>query len=311
MTLTQLAYFVRIAEAQSLSKAAAIVRVAQPALSRQLRNLEAELGTPLFVRHAWGVTLTAAGDVLLARARRTLMEAEGARDAVQALAGQVSGDVTVGVPTSLATSFLPALAEAIHLRYPKLRARFIDGFSALLHARTLSGELDLAILYQDRAMGPLRTSLLLTERLVLVGPPGANVTPGPAAQMLDGRRLIIAARPNRLRLIVDQALLGSAAPEILEVDSLPATLAMIERGAGFTILPFSAVAAEARRGAVAVSSLDEPRFSRILVLARSMEREPTPALAAVESEVRDLVEQMSDTLAWQPLAIAAPERGQS
>ncbi|HYG28511.1 MAG TPA: LysR substrate-binding domain-containing protein [Caulobacteraceae bacterium] len=305
MTLTQLAYFVRIAEAQSLSKAAAIVRVAQPALSRQLRNLEAELGTPLLVRHPWGVTLTAAGDVLLARARRTLAEAEAARDAVQALAGQVSGTVTVGVPTSLATSFLPALAAAVHLRYPKLRARFIDGFSALLHARTLSGELDLAILYQDRAMGPLRTSLLLTERLVLVGPPGSKVPPGPVGEMLDGRRLIIAARPNRLRLIVDQALLGSAAPDILEVDSLPATLAMVERGAGFTILPYSAVAAEAQRGAVTVSRLDEPTLSRTLVLARAMEREPTPAIAAVESEVRDLVEQMSESLAWQALAIAA------
>lgn len=304
MTLAQLAYFIRIAEAQSLSKAAAVVRVAQPALSRQIRNLEVELGTPLFVRHAWGVTLTAAGEVLLAKARRTLMEAEAAREAVQALVGDVSGTVAIGVPTSLASSFLPVLAEALQRRYPKLRARLVDGFSALLHGRTLSGELDLAILYQDRSIKPLRASPLLTERLVMVGPPGETVKPGPAMSMFDGRRLIIAARPNRLRLIVDQARLGAAAREIIDVDSLPATLAMVERGVGFTILPYSAVASEVARGVVSVWSLDDPALSRTLVLARPIEREPTPAIAAVESEVRALVEQMSDRLRWQPLGVA-------
>ncbi|HRE44026.1 MAG TPA: LysR family transcriptional regulator, partial [Terricaulis sp.] len=100
MTLTQLANFIRIAELQSLSKAALVVGVAQPALSRQLRTLEAEMGSPLFVRHAWGVALTPAGETLLARARRVLAEAESARDAVQALAKRPTGRISLGVPAS-------------------------------------------------------------------------------------------------------------------------------------------------------------------------------------------------------------------
>jgi LysR family nitrogen assimilation transcriptional regulator len=91
MTLQQLANFVRIVELQSFSKTAAVIRIAQPALSRQVRNLEIELASPLLVRHGWGVTPTAAGELLLERARRLLAEAEGARDALLALSAEPSG----------------------------------------------------------------------------------------------------------------------------------------------------------------------------------------------------------------------------
>lgn len=303
MTLVQLANFVRIAEIGSLSKAAAVLRIAQPALSRQMRNLEEELGSSLLVRHAWGVSLTAAGDALLSRARRTLLEAEAARNAVAALAEQPSGRVVIGVPTSLAAALIPTLAAALDEKYPRLVAHFIDGFSAVLHARTLSGEIDLSALYEDRPSGPLHTSPLLAETLMLVGPAGASVEPAPVAEMLADLRLILPARPNRLRLIIDEALLPNARRrlDLLEVDSLPATIGMVEQGAGFTVLPYSAVAVEVARGAVKAWPVEGLALSRTLLLARSVDRPPTPSISVVEGEIRSLVRRLAEPLRWRAL----------
>ena len=309
MTLVQLAHFVRIAELQSLSKAAAIVRIAQPALSRQVRNLERELGADLLVRHAWGVSLTPAGEVLLARARRLLAEADDARDAVNALSAQPSGRVALGVPTSVATTLLPPLAAGLREAYPRLQPYFVDGFSAALHARTLSGELDLALLYEDRSIGPLATAPLLDEALMIVAPAGGRSDGEvPLAAGLAGQTLIIGAHPNRLRRIVDEALGAAAGPErILEVDSLSATIAMVEGGLGLTLLPYSAVARDVARGAVAVQAVSAPAPRRTLLLARPVDRPPTPAVTAVETTLRTLVETLAPELRWRPLGRGGPK----
>ncbi len=300
MTLTQLANFIRIAELQSLSKAALVVGVAQPALSRQLRALEAEMGSPLFVRHAWGVALTPAGETLLARARRVLAEAESARDAVQALAKRPTGRISLGVPASVGPSLLPQLAPLLRKKYPDLRPSFVDGFSAAQHERVVSGDLDLAILYSDRTIGPLPTTPLLTEDLMLVGPAGAKVRVGAAADMLRDRPLILPSRPNRLRLLVDETAFAPSTPP-LEVDSLPAMIALVESGAGFTVLPYSAVADAAERGAVQLWPLADPPLTRTLVLVRAPERHASPAVQAVEEEIATLTSALAERMRWRAL----------
>lgn len=303
MTLVQLANFVRIAELQSLSKAAAVIRIAQPALSRQLRHLEDELGAPLVVRHAWGVSLTASGEALLDRARRVLREAEGARDAVHALAADPAGRVAVGVPTTFATVLLPELGAVLSEKYPRLRPHFVDGFSAVLHARTLSGDLDVAALYDDRALGPLTTSPLLSEPLLLVGRPRPTAERATATELLAQGPLIVPARPNRLRLIIDAALSKdeTESPRLLEVDSLPAIVRMVRRGAGFSVLPYSSVVEEVERGELTVWPLDAPGFARTLLLVRPVDRQPTAAVLAVELEIRRLVRNLAERVRWTPL----------
>ncbi|MDP3746544.1 MAG: LysR substrate-binding domain-containing protein [Phenylobacterium sp.] len=302
MTLVQLANFIRIAELQSLSKAAAVIRIAQPALSRQLRHLETELGTALLLRHARGVSLTSAGEAFLARARRVLAEADGARDAVNALAANPTGRVVLGVPTSLATVLLPALAAVLREKYPKLRPRLVDGFSAVLHARTIAGELDLAALYDDRAVGPLATSPLLDEDLVLVGPSDVLIPPGPSVRVMAQSPLILPARPNRLRLIVDAGLSAEILHEadIVEVDSLPAIIAMVSQGMGFTVLPQSSVASELAAGRLQTWPL-APKLTRTLLLVRPVDRQPSAAVTAVEFEVRALVRDLGPKVGWRPL----------
>ncbi|WP_312164024.1 LysR substrate-binding domain-containing protein [Phenylobacterium sp.] len=307
MTLTHLSNFIRIAELQSLSKAAAVIRIAQPALSRQIRQLEAELRAPLLIRHAWGVSLTPAGEVLLDHARRIVRDMEGLRDAVHAVATELRGRVALGVPVSIAGALLPPLATALSQRHPGLRLHMIDGFSAGLHALTISGELDLAVLYDDRAMGPVLTAPLLTENLVLVTHPDVRVEGSTTAEMLAGRTLILPARPNRLRLIVDEVLaeLDPSSLRIIEFDSLSALTGLVVRGTGCTVLPYSAVAEHVARKDLAVWPLSRPQLSRTLLLARPLQKQRTAAIAAVESELGRLVGELAEPMRWLPIAARA------
>ncbi len=307
MTLIQLNYFIRIAELKSLSKAAAALRIAQPALSRQVRNLELELGSVLLVRHAWGVTPTHAGELLIDRARKILLDVEEVQDSIAALLAEPRGRVSIGTPTSLARAMIPPLARALREKHPHLRPYFVDGFSATLHARMLVGELDLAVLYEDRAMGPIATRPLLSERLMVIS---AAIDPVPnvfSLARLKAEGLALPARPNRLRLIADQYFGQSAEDEvgITEVDSLPALIALVRQGGLRTLLPYSAVVEEVERGELCAVELKDLDFLRVLVLARPFGRPPSAAVQAVETEIALLVEGLAASFHWTPLA--APE----
>src|SRR6266487_2057204 len=105
--LQQLAYFLAVAETRHFTRAADQVRVAQPSLSKQIKNLERELGAPLFSRARGNVALTPAGETLLPLARRILADADSARVEVQELAGLRRGRLRLGATPSLCTGLLP------------------------------------------------------------------------------------------------------------------------------------------------------------------------------------------------------------
>lgn len=307
MTLVQLANFIRIAELRNLSKAAAVLRIAQPALSRQVRLLEAELGTALLLRHPWGVEPTEAGEAFLTHAREVLRSVELAKDAVEGLSAEPSGRVAVGVPATLASCILPPLALRLRARFPRLRPQFVDDFSTGLHARIHAGELDLAVLYEERAMGPLATEPLLREPLMLIHAPlsGARLP----LELLQLGPIVLSTQPSRLREIVDEVLSEQNVDPalILEVDSLPAIMGMVARGVGCTLLPFSTVQAEVARGELVASPLPADR-SRTLLLARPLVRLPSTAIVATSNEIKTIVRELAESHHWIPLG-AVPQGG--
>jgi len=302
VNLAQLGNFLRVVEEQSFSKAASIVRIAQPALSRQVRALEADLGAPLLVRHAWGVTPTPAGEALADSARRILQDVQAARDAVSAIDTEPSGEVTLGAPSSIAAALFPALLRTLKAKYPRIRPRFIDELSAPLHQRTLRGERDLAILHNRRAMGPLSVTPLLHEGIGLVGQP--DLLAGfetPATEVLKALPLILPTRPNWSRALMDEVMGGDPANLVAEVDCLPAALPMVASGEGFTLLPFCAVHAWVERGELGWIGLAAPEFQRELMLARPPDRRPSPATIALEREIRRQVEALQSVMRWRCL----------
>lgn len=299
MTLNQIANFLRVVELQSVSKAAAMIRLAQPALSRQIRALEEELGAPLLIRHGWGVTPTAAGDAFAAEARKILTAVEVARDAVHLQSADPVGRVMLGMPMSLAPALLPPLTAVLRERYPGLRGHFIDGAGLELHRRLLDGELDIAVLYDDRGLGPVHVTPLLTERLVLVGPPDAVVDPAlSSGELVRSLPLILPSRPNRHRLLVEHLAGDGAANVVLEVEANAAILAMVESGQGYTVTTYSGVASQIAKGDARAFALDHPDAWRTLVLARLAGRQPTASIAAVEAELHALVAALAPAMRW-------------
>lgn len=306
MDVRHLDHFLRVADLQSLSRAASVLRVAQPALSRQIKALEEELGVQLLHRHGWGVTPTSAGLVLVEHARRVLKEVEATRAAVLEHDGEPSGRVSFGTPTSLGLVLLPGLTVRFRREAPKARLHLAEGFSASIHDWVSSGRLDLAVLYETKAMGSLVHTPLLEEEMTLVGPAGrfsaGDILDPEAVANLD---LLLPARPHRLRLLVDQWFAGRdrICEPVAEIDALPALLELVRRGEGCTLLPGSCVREAVVSGALSVAGV-APAMRRRLVLARPPDRAPRPASAALERVLFDVVEDRAETLGWTPVRAA-------
>ena len=127
MELRHLRYFVAVAETRNITRAAVRLRVAQPALSRQLADLEGDLGLKLFDRGRLGVTLTPAGREFHRRARALLADADRAVDAARVAAGAITGRLTLGFPTALHLDYLGPVIAEFRKAHPRVEFSFVHG----------------------------------------------------------------------------------------------------------------------------------------------------------------------------------------
>ncbi|MDB5833803.1 MAG: bacterial regulatory helix-turn-helix, lysR family protein [Caballeronia sp.] len=144
-SLQQLHAFTTIVESSSLGRAAEVLHVTQPALSRTIKRLEEELGAPLFERHSKGMQLTAIGEALLPHATLLLHEADNAREEIDAIRGLAKGTIRVGAVASIATLVLPLAVSGVLARWPNLRVQIIEGVWDRLADSLLRQEIDLAL----------------------------------------------------------------------------------------------------------------------------------------------------------------------
>ena len=143
----ELRYFVEIAGAGSLSRAAIHLGVSQPALTRQVRNPETELRIELFYRHGRGVALTEAGRRLHATAAEILGKLHGVKEDLLARYSLVTGSIALGLPPSIAATISGRLATTFAERYPDAQLHIREGFSGVLVEWVEGGRLDLTVLY--------------------------------------------------------------------------------------------------------------------------------------------------------------------
>jgi len=126
MELRHLRYFVAVAEAENVTRAALKLHVSQPGISRQIRDLEEEIGFQLFERSAQSLRLTAAGTVFLAEARAVLQRAEEAVARARAVAGGISGQLNLGYAPSLTVQLLPPALRRFQEQFPQVRVALHD-----------------------------------------------------------------------------------------------------------------------------------------------------------------------------------------
>ena len=151
MDLKQIAYFVRVAELGSFTRASIALAVAQPALSRQIRMLEVELRQNLLIRNGRGVTLTEAGRVMLEHGRGILHQVERAREDLGRARGALAGRGSVGLPPSLARLLTVPISRALHQRRPDASLSITEGLSISTQEWLQTGRLDIALMYNPPA----------------------------------------------------------------------------------------------------------------------------------------------------------------
>jgi len=153
MDLKQLEYFVHVAEFGSFTRSSRYLKVAQPALSRQVRALEVELRQTLFKRNGRGVTLTEPGQRLLEHARGIVQQVQRARLDLEQQRGALSGRLVIGLPPSVSRVLTGPLVRAFRERFPNAAFSIVEGLSDHLMERLAVGRVDFALVYSVAAPG--------------------------------------------------------------------------------------------------------------------------------------------------------------
>ncbi|MFW7345376.1 MAG: LysR family transcriptional regulator [Pigmentiphaga sp.] len=280
MDLRQLRYFVVLATQQHYGRASSILHVAQPALSRQIKLLEDELGVQLFERHPRGAAPTAEALFLLERASFLLRYAEQVKQDLIARQRDPRGPVAIGLSPALALLLAAPLTQAMRARYPDVRLRIIEGFSQSLHDMLGQGSVDVAILNGPMQLANLHATPLMTEALCLIGPAGDARLRGKTLplQRLAGVPLVMTGVPKsgvRLELEAAAAHAGVELESVVEVETITVASRLVREGLGMTVHFAAVVKAEIDAGQLAAVPVEGLRLRRIL--ARAADRPPSRA----------------------------------
>ncbi|MFT4299652.1 MAG: LysR substrate-binding domain-containing protein [Aeromicrobium sp.] len=286
MQIQQLRYFVAVAQARHFTRAAELTGVSQPSMSKQIRVLENSLGTPLFVRHRGGIELTSAGEALLPHAERILIDAEAAQKAVQEVAGLRRGRVRLGATPSLCDGLLPEVLTAFHRRHPGIDLEVHESGSRLLVRELARGRLDLSlnIVAARSEHEDLVTTELLTEQLVLVGPPHRDLPLEVPVGDLRGVPLVMFREGYDLRERTNSACRQAGfEPQIaVEGGEMSAVLRFVEAGLGHAIVPQMVVAT---RPQLTAARLVSPTLTRTIGLFHRSEEAMSLAARAFRDEL--------------------------
>jgi LysR family nitrogen assimilation transcriptional regulator len=287
MDLKQLTSFVQVAELGSFTRAAAVLRVAQPALSRQVRALEVELRQALFERNGRGVTLTPAGTRLLAHGRGILQQVQRAVQDLEEQRGAATGLVSIGLPPTLSRTLTAPLVEAFRERFPRAGVSVVEGLTHYMLEWLVQGRIDCALVYNATPSSHVALAPVLEERLHLISaraPGRARQTPQPVMLAeLATRDLVIPSRPHALRMRVETALAEAGlTPRVaLEIESVGAMLALVQRHALHAVLAVTALQGQAdgeRLQARPILIAPKRPLSTSLSLATSAQRPRGPLL---------------------------------
>lgn len=299
MDLKQLEYFVRVAELGSFTRAAIVLDIAQPALSRQVRLLEVELHQTLLTRNGRGAVPTEAGKLLLAHGRGILHQVDRAREELGRVRGSLAGRVAVGWPSSLARVLTVPLIRAFRCQMPDATISISEGLSVAMQESLVNGRLDIAVLYNAQPSAEVEIAPLLEEALLLVQPRPAGLTPDLPAGPISLRDvsllpLVIPSRPNAIRMHIESAManIGCRPRIALEIDGVSAILDLVADGSGCAVLSRNAVANSVRPSAFTVRTIHDPVLRTKVSLATSSLRPATLTQQATLALIRDTVERV-------------------
>ncbi|TDL39642.1 LysR family transcriptional regulator [Arthrobacter nitrophenolicus] len=293
MDLRELQTFRAVAEMGSLTRASDRLHIAQPALSRQIRLLEAELRTALFTRDGRGMRLTPAGEVLLERSAGLMRDVDRMRDDLRSFLGAPTGYVHVGLLPTVSAMVSGAVARRVLHELPAVTLRMSESYSGHLVDWLHRGDLDVAVLYGPSEALHMPTQSLGHESLVAVAASGEHL--GNLAEMelsrLLAEPLALPSANHGIRRIIDDAAERAKYPVrvLMEADSFRILVNVAVQGLAVTVLPKSAVRREIEAGTLTTARIVSPALDREVIMAWAGNGPPSVAASAVTSILREEV----------------------
>lgn len=289
MDIKQLRSFITISETKNITKAAALLNIVQPAVSRQIHLLEDELGVELFERSRHGMHLTNEGKILEEYARRALKEIETAKIELTSSDGALKGVVNIGILSSLSELLSVVLMRVIKEKYPNVNLKITVGYSGHLKEWLENGEIDVALIYGSTSSKFLDMQSMVQEQLWLIGSSQANLSAEQNIELKDISQydLILPYAPHRLRTLIEQGF-HKAKYELkisAEVNDLAVQKQLVKEGFGYTILPLVSIKNDLGNNVFSAAPINHPDFTREIVLALPNTRHISKLVHTIAQEV--------------------------
>lgn len=291
MDLKKLMYFVRISEDGSLTRAAGVLRIAQPALSRQLRLLEEELGTKLFNRTKRGMTLTQDGDLLYNSIVGPLRDLERSLLTFRSYTSGIDGVVSIGMPPQLSYLLGPQLLLRMQKLAPKVKLRIVDGYSGQLRDLVARGIIHFALLEGEWGQISSRLFEVYCCGFLLIGPASAGFTSIETIGFKEAVRfpLIVPCQPFGVRGVLNEAALRNnvVINAAVEVDSPATTLKMLEAGEAYSVMPSIYLENSGPANTACVSIPQAELAMRFVLISGSVNGGASQAIQGLEGVLRE------------------------
>lgn len=310
MDMRQLRYFVQIVESGSLAKASRQLFIAQPALSQQMARLEDEVGKPLLLRSSRGVTPTENGEALYHHAKFMLRQLDQAVSVARQEAAAINGRVTLGLaPTTVCQLGMPLL-RSLRTRFPGVVLNVVEGLSGHLEHMTRVGELDLAVLFSQKAAAELTVEPLFEEELFVILSAGSALV-GAETTALSLRQVaalpLILPSPGhglRRRIALEFERANLSVDTVAEIDSLPLLMHCVSEGIGATIKPMAAVhALDNSPGRWRALRISDARMTRTNYLYALQPQKLSACAAVVRDELKRTVRHLAQSGQWQGVTL--------
>ena len=303
MELRQLRYFVAIVDHGSLSRAALVLHVAQPALTQQIHQLEEELGAQLLHRSAQGVLATDAGKIFYEHAQAILKQVGDAKSAVMQSTSRPTGTVALGIPQSVSGALALPLLVAVRETYPEITLQLTEELSGNLFEQLRSGRVNLAVLFDDGQLGAFTTRALVEEEMMFVTRSDSRfAVAGDAITLARAveSQLILPSLQHGVRPRIEACVraAGLSLGNVLDINSVAILRSAILADIGATILPAAPLLSDIERGLMRAQRIADVKLARSVVLCASKNIPLTNAAAAVERLVLAVTEELCASGRW-------------
>lgn len=298
MDTRKLAYFVQIVDSGSITKAAAALHVAQPALSQQVSALESDLKQRLLIRSKQGVEPTAAGHTLYRHAQTILRLVEQARQDVASSGAAPAGRVSIAIaPYSMASSLTPRIISEVARRYPDIVLHLTEIYGGVLSEAIKNGRLDMALIYEPGPIRGVQFTTMIVEDLHLVvnGKHKTGAASGEIS-LVDAAEfgLFLPESNHTLRQIIEAGMRskGLTLRLVGEVESVPSLTRLLRADMGATMLPKSAADALFHEEDFQVLRIVNPGLQCKIALCTPDHEPLSEAASAVLMVLKEMLQEM-------------------